>query len=102
MREKLRADEEEEKKFRRRLYEETKAAKRRIQIKIDYENKDSKKPIDDSSVKLKIIEAGYVKIRESQQTFVVLEDVFKTSSRHVLKTSSIRLQRNSFTSFKTS
>ena len=29
----------------------------------------------------------------SQQTFIGLEDVFKTSSRHVLKTSSTRLQR---------
>ena len=38
----------------------------------------------------------------SQQTFVGLQDVFKTSWRHVLKTSSTRLQRNSFTSSKTS
>ena len=40
--------------------------------------------------------------RISQQTFVGLEDVFKTCSRHVLKMSSTRLQRNNFTSFKTS
>ena len=32
--------------------------------------------------------------QHSQQTFVGLEDVFKKSSRHVLKTSSTRLQRN--------
>ena len=38
----------------------------------------------------------------SQQTFVGLQDVLKTSSRHVLKTSSTRLQRNNFTSSKTS
>ena len=38
----------------------------------------------------------------TQQTFVGLEDVFKTSSRHVFKTSSTRLQRNNFTSSKTS
>ena len=38
----------------------------------------------------------------SQQIFVGLEDAFKTSSRHVLKTSSTRLQRNNFTSSKTS
>ena len=38
----------------------------------------------------------------TQQTFVVLEDVLKTSSRHVLKMSSTRLQRNNFTSSKTS
>ena len=36
------------------------------------------------------------------QTFVGLEDVFKTSSRYVFKTSSKRLQRNIFSSFKTS
>ena len=41
-------------------------------------------------------------LRYSQQTFVGLEDVFKTSSRHVLKTSSTRLQRNNFASSKTS
>ena len=38
----------------------------------------------------------------SQQTFVGLQDVLKTSSRHVLKTSSTRLQRNNFTPSKTS
>ena len=38
----------------------------------------------------------------SQQTFVGLQDVLQTSSRHVLKTSSIRLQRHNFTSSKTS
>ena len=38
----------------------------------------------------------------SQQTFVGLEDVLKTCSKHVLKTSSTRLQRNNFTSSKTS
>ena len=46
----------------------------------------------------------------TQQTFVGLEDVLKTSSRHVLSTSSrhilkrssTRLQRNKFTSSKTS
>ena len=38
----------------------------------------------------------------SQQTFVSLQDVLKTSSRHVLKTSSTRLQCNNFTSSKTS
>ena len=38
----------------------------------------------------------------TQQTSVGLQDVLKTSSRHVLKTSSTRLQRNNFTSSKTS
>ena len=38
----------------------------------------------------------------TQQTSVGLEDVLKTSSRHVLKTPSIRLQRNNFTSSRTS
>ena len=38
----------------------------------------------------------------SQQTFVGLQDVLKTSSRHVLKMSSTRLQCNNFTSSKTS
>ena len=38
----------------------------------------------------------------TQQTFVGLEDVFKTSWRHVLKTSSTPLQHNNFTSCKTS
>ena len=38
----------------------------------------------------------------TQQTFVGLQDDLKTFSRHVLKTSSTRLQRNNFTSSKTS
>ena len=38
----------------------------------------------------------------TQQTCVGLEDVLKTSWRHVLKTSSARLQRNNFSSSKTS
>ena len=38
----------------------------------------------------------------TQQTFVGLQDVWKMSSRHVLKTSSTRLQRNSFLSSNTS
>ena len=38
----------------------------------------------------------------TQQTFVGLQGVLKTSSRQVLKTSSTHLQRNSFTSSKTS
>ena len=38
----------------------------------------------------------------TEQTFVGLQDVFKTSSRHVLKTSSTWLQRNNFLSFKMS
>ena len=38
----------------------------------------------------------------SQQIFVGLEDVLKTSPRHILKTSSTRLQRNNFLSSKTS
>ena len=37
-----------------------------------------------------------------QQTFVGLQDVLKTSSKHVLKTSSARPQRNNFSSSKTS
>ena len=37
----------------------------------------------------------------SQQTFVGHEDVLKMSSKHVLNTSSTRLQRNNFSSFKT-
>ena len=38
----------------------------------------------------------------SQQTFAGLQDVLKTFSRHVLKTSSTRLQRNNFAFSKTS
>ena len=38
----------------------------------------------------------------SQQTFVGLQDVLKTFSRHVLNTSWTRLQHNNFTSSKTS
>ena len=38
----------------------------------------------------------------SQQTFVGLQDVFKTSSRHAFKTSSTRLQCSNFLSSKTS
>ena len=38
----------------------------------------------------------------SQQTFVGLQDVLKTPSRHALKTYSTRLQRNNFSSSKTS
>ena len=38
----------------------------------------------------------------TQQTFVGLEDVLKTSSKHVLKTHSTRLQRKNFWSSKTS
>ena len=38
----------------------------------------------------------------SQQTFVRLEDVLKMHSKHVLMTSSTSLQRNNFTSSKTS
>ena len=37
---------------------------------------------------------------ETQQTFVGLQDVLKTSLRHVLKTSSTRLQRNHFFVFQ--
>ena len=37
----------------------------------------------------------------TQQTFVGLQDVLKTPSRHVLKTFSTRLQRNNFSSSKT-
>ena len=44
----------------------------------------------------------WFQIRASQQTFVGLQDVLKTSSRHALKTSSTSLQRNNFTSSKTS
>ena len=42
------------------------------------------------------------KAHSTHQTFVDLEDVLKTPSRHVLKTPSTRLQRNNFTSSKTS
>ena len=38
----------------------------------------------------------------TQQTFAGLQDIFKAPSRHVLKTSSIRLQRNNLSSSKTS
>ena len=38
----------------------------------------------------------------SQLTFAGLQDVLKTSSKHVLKTSSARLQPNNFLSSKTS
>ena len=43
-----------------------------------------------------------IELLDTQQTFVGLQDVLKTSSRHVLKTSSTRLQCNNFTSSKTS
>ena len=43
-----------------------------------------------------------VKLNLPQQTFAGLEDVLKTSPRHVFKTSSTRCQRNNFTSSKTS
>ena len=42
------------------------------------------------------------KYGKAQQTFVGLQNVLKTSSRYVLKTSSTRLQRNNFLSSKTS
>ena len=45
---------------------------------------------------------NYILIVTTQQTFVGLEDVFKTCSRHVLKTSSTCLQHNNFTSSKMS
>ena len=51
---------------------------------------------------LQLIEESHFKSKIAQQTFVGLQDVFKTSSRHVLKTSSTRLQRNNFTFSKTS
>ena len=38
----------------------------------------------------------------TQQTFVALQDVLKTSSKHVFNTSSTRLQRSNFSSSKTS
>ena len=45
----------------------------------------------------------YISARlSSQQTFIGLEEVLETSSRHVLMTSSKRLQRNNFSSSKTS
>ena len=66
-------------------------------------------------MKLKIIDLSpfamrrkrkYVRLLKTmkciQQTFVGLQDVLKTSSRHVLKTSSTRLQRNNFSFSKTS
>ena len=40
--------------------------------------------------------------KRPQQTFVGLEDVLKTPSKHVLRTSSTLLQRNNFSSSKTS
>ena len=40
--------------------------------------------------------------KTTKQTFVGLENVFKKSSRHALKTSSTHLQRNNFTSCMTS
>ena len=48
---------------------------------------------------LAIILLGILKTskRVYPETYVGLEGVFKTSSRHVLKTSSTRLQRNNFT-----
>ena len=45
---------------------------------------------------------NFWKYKVAQQTFVGLQDVFETSSRHVLKTSSTRPQRNNFSSSKTS
>ena len=45
---------------------------------------------------------AYVYMYCPSTTVVGLEHVFKTSSRHVLKTSSTRLQRNNFSSSKTS
>ena len=43
-----------------------------------------------------------IKTIRTEQTFVGLEDVFKTSSRDVFTTSSTRLLRNNFTSSKAS
>ena len=43
-----------------------------------------------------------VYFRRSQHTFVRLQDVLKTSSSHVFKLSPTHLQRNNFSSFKTS
>ena len=40
--------------------------------------------------------SSFKKSSTSQETFISLEDVLKISSRHVLKTSSTRLQRNNF------
>ena len=45
---------------------------------------------------------GLVNTGPSQQTFVGLREILKTSSRHALKTSLTRLQRNNFSSSKTS
>ena len=54
-----------------------------------------------SSIILKRFKKNYVKL-STQQTFDGLQDVLKRSSRHVLKRSSTRLQRNNFLSSKTS
>ena len=51
---------------------------------------------------LQLIEESHFKSKIARQTFVGLQDVFKTSSRHVLKTFSTRLQRNNVSSSKTS
>ena len=40
--------------------------------------------------------SSFKKSNTSQETFISLEDVLKTSSRHVLKASSTGLQRNNF------
>ena len=52
-------------------------------------NEESKTMYDNSNIRFK-------------QTFVGFQDTLKTSLRHVLKTSSAPLQRNNFSSSKTS
>ena len=51
---KHKADEEVEEKFQRRLYEERKIEEMRIQMKIDYENREERKHSDGSTVKVKL------------------------------------------------
>lgn len=53
---------EEEEKLRKVLYEETKTEEIRIQMNIDYENKEEKRHRHDSSIKLKFTEVGYINI----------------------------------------
>ena len=49
-----------------------------------------------------LIDRSFKICNNFQQTFVGFEDVFKPSLRHVLKTSSKRLERKNFSSPKTS
>ena len=73
-------------------------------MKISYSRKNISLSIMEDEILSENCHTKYLLLRRwilSQQTFVGYEDVLKMSSKHVLKTSSTRLQRNNFSSFKT-